>query len=411
MFAACILLASAVTGNAQATCSTPITSETATAVARLRKQLRAITLSKDDVGTDVPEGAQRLIPQLKTALAQTAQAVVACHVGAIDPKMVEREIATLLHANPPQPPPNSVVMNGDPHYPEWLSDEYSSNLLVTVTQPRPQLLSVQFQFHIECGYDTVWMLFEQQGSQWREKLLWQAPPYKEISGAFGDFFQYAILPPAAQKGLRVAIAHGHPWCSSRWSGFDMDVIKAEAGPSPAVLWHISDGYVRDELEPRLKATEDGFELRLEVGTIESDVMTRKGIYRYQVTDGEVIRTQPVAMNGRDFVDEWIQEPWAVVGKWSADAAPLRTVHEQFYGWRNAPFDEKTVVFFEYGPVLACRDDKNHFQVEIDRGRPGGMNPDIPEYFQIEQGSNSFQMSSASSSPDANCAGKNLMPPS
>ena len=188
------------------------------------------------------------------------------------------------------------------------------------------------------------------------------------------------------------------------------MIKSEAAAPPSVLWHASDGYVRDEVGPRLKATADGFELRLEVGAIESDVMTRMGIYRYQLADGRVVRTQPIAMNGRDFV-EWIQEPWVVAGKWGVDAAPLRAVHEQFYGWRNAPFDEKTSVAFSYGPVLACKDDKNHFQVEIDHEPPGKADPDIPEYFQIEQGENSFHMSSASSSPDANCAGKNLMPPS
>jgi hypothetical protein len=301
-------------------------------------------------------------------------------------------------------------MNGDPRYPEWLSEEYGSNLLVDVTKPQPRLLSVQFQFHIECGYDTVWMLFEQRSSRWHEKLIWQAPPYQEISGAFGDFFETAILPNMAQQGVRVAVAHGHPWCTSRWSGYDLDVIEAQEGSAPKVLWHVNDGYVRDDVDPRLKATADGFELRLQVGTIESDVMTRMGIYRYQLAAGQPVRTQPIAMNGRDFVDEWIQEPWTVTGKWSTDIASLRAVHEQFYGWRTAPYDEKTSVTFSYGPVLACKDDKNHFQVEIDHEPPGKASPDIPEYFQIEQGQNSFRMSSASSSPDTNCSGKSLMPP-
>jgi hypothetical protein len=408
-FVACLLLGCASCCVGQEACSKPVENERVAAVAALRKQLRAVKLPEEG-GTDVPPVAQGLIPQLKSALAQAARAVLACQDTRVDPREVESQIARLLQANPQQQPPDSVVMNGDPRYPEWLSGEYGSNLLVNVTKPQPKLISVQFEFHIECGYDTVWMLFEQQGLRWQEKLVWQAPPYEEISGAFGDFFQTTILPDAAQQGLRVAVAHGHPWCTSRWSGYDLDVIKAQDGVAPKVLWHVSDGYVRDDVEPRLKATADGFELRLEVGTIESIVMTRMGIYRYQLVDGQLVRAQPIAMNGRDFVDEWIQEPWALAGKWSADTAPLRSVHEQFYGWRTAPYDEKTFVTFSYGPVLACKEDKNHFQVEIDHEPPGRADPDIPEYFQIEQGQNSFRMSSASSLPDANCAGKDLMPP-
>jgi hypothetical protein len=412
----CLVFGGAASSIAQEACSKPIEGKSAATVASLRKQLRAITLNKDDVGTDVPELAQRLISQLKSALAQTAQAVVACHDGAADTKTVEREMATLLHANPPQPPPNATVYKGDPRYPEWLSDEYGSNLLVTVDQPRPQLLSLEFQFHIECGDDTVWMLFEQQGSHWRERLIWQAPPYKEISGAFGDFFVTAILPESSSDGWRVVAAHGRPWCTSRFSGFNIDVLAPTDDPEhPRVVWHTERDYSRGDYNTRLSSSGDTFELRLHDDEMhfDMDAFERLVVYRYRVSGDKVIRLEPIAANARGFVEEWLSMPWeeALAQSDTAQADKLRAVHKE-YEISFKGTGEYTS--WHSGPVQACTT-HDHFQVtmttereRIVPGKPGGEStPGSTYLFQLQQ-DNGYRLLKITTTPDPSCAGPDLM---
>jgi len=415
LFGVYLLLTSAIVCNAQATCSLPLQKESAAAVASIRTQLRSMKLEEMD--TNVPETAQQLIPELKSALAQTSRAVLACHNSAIDPHALEREIAILLHANPPQPPPNTVVMNGDPRYPEWLSEEYGSNLLVNVTKPQPNLLSVQFQFHIECGNDTVWMLFEQEGSKWQEKLIWQAPPYKEISDAFGDFFVTSIVSGDAPGDWRAVVAHGMPWCSSRMSGFDIDLLVPTGSPEhPRVVWHTNRGYSRFDFEPRLRAAGDTFELRLhddEMVFDPYDGFERLVVYRYRVSGNKVTRLEPVAAHARGFVEEWLTMPWeeALAQSDPAQTGKLQAVHKEYEASYK---DTDDYTNWHSGSVQACTT-RDRFQVtmtteqnRIVPGKPGGESTPGPTYyFQLQQ-DNGYRLLTITTTPDPSCNGPDLM---
>jgi hypothetical protein len=398
-FAMALVAASAGCGWGQDSCSKSAEGARAATVATVRQQLRAVRVT-EEADTNVPVAAQSLIPQLKAALAETAQAVLACHAGAVDPKTVEGEIAALLKANPPQPPGDSV-MNGDPRYTEYLSEEYSSNLLVSIATPQPKLLSVQFQFNIECGYDTVWMLFEQDGSEWREKLLWQAPPYTEISGAFGDFFLTTILPAGSSGAWHVIAAHGTPWCTSRFSGFKMDLLQPVSGSTvPKVVWSAERGYSRQDYVTRLRATTDGFELRTNAVALDINGYERNVIYHYRVAGGQVTRVEPIAANGRGFVEEWLSMPWdEAKGQTSPEAvAGMKMVHDRI---ENADKDSKTYVSWTYGPVRACLM-KGRYEVEMDAD-PGG-----PEFYAIAETGNGYTMMNYGTTQDERCSGPDLM---
>ncbi len=415
LFAACLLLASSIAGSAQDICSQPFQKDSAAAVASIRMKLRSVKLEEMD--TNVPETAQQLIPQLKSVLAQTARAVLACHNSAIDPHALESEIAILLHANPPQPPSNSVVKNGDPRYPEWLSEKYGSNLLVSVRRPQTQLLSVQFQFHIECGDDTVLVLFEQQGTQWHEKLVWKAPPYKEISGAFGDFFLTSILFGDAPGTWKVVAAHGTPWCTSRLSGFDLDVLapSSDDPDHPRVVWHTQRGYSRDDYEPRLHAAGDTFELRLHDDEMffNEEGFERLVVYRYRVLGDKVTRLEPVAAHARGFVEEWLTMPWeeALAQSNPAQTAKIQAVHKEY---EDSFKDTDEYTSWHSGPVQACTTG-DHFQVtmntERDRiapGKPGGESTPGPTYyFQLQQ-NNGYRLLAITTASDPSCTGPDLM---
>ena len=99
-----------------------------------------------------------------------------------------------------------------------------------------------------------------------------------------------------------------------------------------VVFHKSLGYVRDT-DPVMKPEPDGFELRVETGSVDSLVMTRPEIYRYQVTAEKAERIQPIAMNGRDFVDEWLESPWPESKNWVASTTEdqLGAMHKKDRG--------------------------------------------------------------------------------
>jgi hypothetical protein len=150
---------------------------------------------------------------------------------------------------------------------------YGRGLQITVTRPETerQVITVTASFGIDCGTDSMLLMYERRAGIWRQSLRWQSADYNEISGAFGDFFQVAVLPQGQQGQWLAAVAHGTPWstwrarpggsspgCTSRWSGFALDLIQpARDGAPQRVLQNMKHGYVREN-EPVIKYRADGF---------------------------------------------------------------------------------------------------------------------------------------------------------
>jgi hypothetical protein len=309
-------------------------------------------------------------------------------------------------------------MNGDTRYSEWLAFEYGRNLLINVKGIAPKLIEVTFTFHIACGDDNMLMVFESEQGQWRERLLWQSPPYKEINGAFGDVYENAILQTGPQSRWRLVAVHGRPWCTSRFSGFAIDVL--EPTPSseiPSILWHTDRSYSRGDFAPSLKTSGDTFEFRIHEDEMSFDenAFERTVIYRYRVSPTGVTRLEPVATTGRGFVEEWLSMPWkeALEQTVSANSDALKTIHRQYE--KSYPANSDAYTSWAAGPVRACTT-LGRFQVEFDSqqnkfipGKPGGeQDAPVPHYFQIHQVVNGYEMLSATHIPDAACSGQDLM---
>jgi hypothetical protein len=248
-------------------------------------------------------------------------------------------------------------------------------------------------------------------------MRWQAVPLKEPSDAFGDFFLVTILlaPAGGTSGPRVVVAHGRPWCTSRFSGFEIDVLSPAPNPnSPKVLWHTHRAYFRFNFTPTIRSSEDTFELRLNAPTWDPMGFERRVIYRYRIDEHQgVHRIQLIARNARGFVEEWLDAPWSEAqGFLAQEAAPaLQQVHDQF----DPPVKEHDTEFVRhsYGPVRACNAPKT-FQVQInstlERFGPQNESRPLPtRYFQVRETGNGYVMVSAPTEPDSTCTGPNLMP--
>jgi hypothetical protein len=361
---------------------------------------------QDAMDEAVPAPLQAQILALKDALAGYTLGQLECVAANAGATSVETMLAGPLSANQPE-----VQRTSDPNQPPPLDHIYGSNIRVTVTRPanEPQLLLVEFSLGIACGFDSMLLAYEQSGGAWQQVLRWQSPAYDSIGDAFGDFFDYEVLPQAGTKNWLIAVAHGTPWCTSNMSAFDVDLLQPSADQtSQQALFHRKLYYRRDT-DSVMKAEPGGFELRMTGESIDPNTIMRPVIYRFELQGSQLIRVQPIAMNGRDFVDEWLESPWDDASRWSAAAgsAPLQQIHEKIAALRNT--DDSPLLTF--GPVRGCTDAKAHYQVELDEewvDDKGNSRPGSPTYFQIEEGKDSFTMLSAAANTDPRCTSPDIM---
>jgi hypothetical protein len=367
-------------------------------------QLQLLAIKVGEMDTSVPPSTQQQIRGMKDALAAAVDLYVGCQQrSTIDVKVLETRLAILLGAN--------KVEQAAPIDPEKIPERqqvYGADLKLAVKKPgaKANMIGVKASFGVMCGEDTMLLLYEWQDQKWRQLLRWQSGDYDEVSGAYGDFFEYVVVPQGGLDRWAVAVAHGKPWCTSRLSGFGLDLIETAPGSvSQKLLFHRDAGYDRaDDSGPVLKGRSDGFELRFRDISMDFEVFDRTEIYRYQLAGSDVKRVQPVAMNGRDFVEVWLQSEWNEAEAWTAreNANNLKSEHTTIEKLRD-PKKPKDWPTFSFRSVRGCSDDPKRFQVELNSD-PGG-----PTYFGIRQGTDSFTMLSASIQPDSHCKGPDLMP--
>lgn len=240
---------------------------------------------------DVSLPLREALRAYKQALVGAIDARLACSEEHVEPAALKRTLAATLGvpAQPAQPKTGESAFGRNPDVDVGRGG---------TTRP---LLFVRAGFDIVCGDDNLLTAYAWENGGWRRVLRWQADDYQDIGGARGGGFWFGALP-----GGQVAVVHGTPWCSSRWSRFGADVVAPANGTAAQrTLFHTDHGYVLDDEALRFKIRPDGFEMRTTVGSRDGDVMTRTGIFRYRVDGDTVLRVQPVAVNGRDFVDEWL----------------------------------------------------------------------------------------------------------
>lgn len=385
-------------------CSEARFEETSARVKAVQSQLLADKVEEMD--TSVTSSIQQQIRTMKAALTDSVNLYMECQQGSnLDTKTLEIRLAGLLGAN--EPKPAALTSTSPQNFPEQVQEIYGADLKLEAKRPVPtmNLIALEVSFGISCGKDTILLIYEWEDNRWRQVVGWQSDEYSKVSGAYGDFFNYEVLRRNGTDQWVVVAAHGRPWCTSFWSGFDLDVIEPENGAAPQrVLFHKHGGYYRgDDFGPVLKARSDGFELRLRDISIDFDVFARAMIYRYRLIGDTVKRVQPVAMNGRDFVDEWLRTEWDEASDWTVNGnlESLKNEHATIQKLRY-PDKVGSGATLSFGAVRGCSTDPKRFQVALNLD-PGG-----PIYFAIQEGQNSFTMLSAFNQPDPLCKGADLM---
>lgn len=284
---------------------------------------------------------------------------------------------------------------------------YGANPKLEITRQGnfPDIYLIRVGFNVLCGDDNILLAYQFHDGQWRRILRWQSDEYEQNSAAHGDNYTYQLLAPVKKGELPlVAVAHGTPWCTSNLSMALADVIQTASDDKQQILFSAGYNYFRGMEPPgiKLKDTPNGFELRMYINML--DTRLRKAIYRYQFDGKDFQRVQPAALNGRDFVDEWLQVDKETARRWSHPSQADALVQQQKL--LSDHFDS-------YGPVRRCEGSPERYQVEVKLNESYATNsqPTLPAseaFFIIQPISNGFMMESVANKADPTCNGPDIM---
>lgn len=388
---ACLVLAgalwiigAAVPALAQTGCAQSEAASSGAEVAAARARLTRIAVG--EMQTDVTPDAQAAIEALKDRIVLFATAVLGCADAPVAPAAIQARLAALgdsfegrtLHTadNPGR-------------------DMHGDGLAYAVARPpgHPDLLAIVASVSIECGDDSVLILFERSGGGWRPLMIRRSAPYREISGAFGSF-AYALSPPDRDGAWYLATTRITPWCTSMWQAMDYDLSRPGADPAqPRIFFSRRVGtYLGNDRPDDLRAEPGRFQVRHDGGMIDVGILVRRHVDTYAVDGARVRRIQPAAFNVRDFVDEWISAAWAEAAAWSSSAPALAQAHRRL----AAPNDGSTLISFE--DIRKCGAGLHMVEVDVER--------EAPWYF-VVRGDGSYRLENVSRTPSRACRGPDI----
>ncbi len=390
------------------------------ALALADAQRKLLAMQSTPMETDVPASIQAGTVRLKEALvALTDSELATMPVNITDKRVGEVLQALLLPASPKSGNASAgkATSKEDSEKPE--SGNYGDDVSAIVTSSASGMLLVQESFGIMCGQDNVLLGYSNVSGKWKRILRWQAPPYKQVSGAYGDWYETRLLAPQRNGHPVLLVVHGTPWCTSTMSAFSMDSLELNPDTkTETAFFHASHGYRRADDDPpaSLKVTQDGFEVRASVNDWDMNRISRKGVMRYRMAGNTLQRTLPIAMNARESVNEWIEEMHHDEAALFTDAPAGSRLWQM---WQTLTYDGKPegamTPLTDYGDVRACTDSLRHFQVEIDTSiDTPGEKPSTPGpryYVQVEEAGNGYLLHDAPTFPNPVCAGRVVMPAS
>ncbi len=220
---------------------------------------------------------------------------------------------------------------------------------------------------IVCGYDESAYLYEYtrgDSRQWRR--YWQSEQPASNDQEYTPQNFDGVFTSRVYGGIkhRLVLTIGHnPWCSSAWHPVYYRLWRIDPGTSASFLMVDGrrDAYLNYQLG---QAYSTGAVIEFSVGSIDTGVHSRPVVLKYAVDGKTAKRIDPVALNPRDFVDEWLQSSWPESSAWSAPGAQSRL--HQWHQLLTAPR-------FIYGeflyPTRHCMEMPDLWQVGVELPQP------------------------------------------
>jgi hypothetical protein len=239
-------------------------------------------------------------------------------------------------------------------------------------------LLVETDVGVLCGYDESAYIFAWRDSRWR--LLWETEQndYRKGHYAPQNFFSVTASAVGASTQPLVLTLGYSPWCQSAWQRLFVRLWRmSSVSSSTPPLFDMTDTVYLGDEPTRVRLSDSDAMIVFDGASIDGDILVRRHVWHLAVRDHSVQRLEPVALDPRSFVDEWLTRPWTESGAWidaKSQAQSLRHWHGRFH--------ESGAVFGSFNDVLwRCRSDRTLWQVGFTR-QGGPINSDLTAYFLV-----------------------------
>lgn len=267
-----------------------------------------------------------------------------------------------------------------------------------------------------CGVDGSAYLFRNRGGHW--DLVWENEEDAEsatyapapvsrvvVARRFNPDGQPEAPPPL------VLTLSGALGCQGTWGAVRYRLWRVrdhELAPPPLLsrqdgFWIGNDQFIEGQLLP------DDLLVEYRNRSVDDGVHNRTFISHYRISDDDKVkRVPPVALNPRDFVDEWLTQPWPDASAWTEHQfiGRMRAVHQQV---PNKAWDGFVAGTFD-GPPRRCRSDPTLWQVGFAPSHGKDFSEGSTLYFVVRwMAPYRFAMVDVTSKPRPHCDVVDLMP--
>jgi hypothetical protein len=273
--------------------------------------------------------------------------------------------------------------------------EYGYVVDVEVARPAeyPDGLKVVVGASVPCGVDNVVYIYD-YSTGFRRRVL-ESPGHRDDDEAIADVH----FSPAGAGGERLILTLRYAvQCGSNWNGLQYDLYRLKPGSSEAVSILQGDHSIFELGNREVRLAPDDLILEFRDTSIDLGVHNRTHILHYRIGPETVERVDPVALQPRDFVDEWVTRPWAEMQSRSASSG-----RDKLEQWQKLE-----VTYADFNFVQPCSEKPGY--IHIGMGVNYLADRQLPEplalFFLVHQtGPYQFEMTAVSFDKHKGCPGE------
>lgn len=190
----------------------------------------------------------------------------------------------------------------------------------------PEILIVITRVGIVCGQDESVYGYKRINGKWQR--IWESEQndYQHYTPQHIDAVRISqSYEGARQTGPTYILTLGNEWgCASAWHRVYYRIWRVDSSGSKSLIDQSGDGYLRGQSyiigsivnsPPHFSGPVDGV-IEFTQRSVDASVHNREAIRHFLIERNRVRRVAPVALSPRDFVDEWMTQPWSESQRWS-----------------------------------------------------------------------------------------------
>ena len=220
-------------------------------------------------------------------------------------------------------------------------------------------LLLQTGVGVRCGFDESAYVYERRSDGWRLILQTEQDRYGDKQYSPQNFLVIKTSPAgiawnATPSKPPLVLTLGYsPWCQSNWQMLYTRLWRASpTNVTPKPIIDTADGVFLTDVIAEGEVSDNDVFVRFDANSIDSGGV-RTHLHHFLVHDDVAERIAPVALNPKDFVDEWLTRPWTESARWINKASEPSALQK----WYGAFPRGKEIIFgeFDKGP-FHCRSD-------------------------------------------------------